>query len=100
MECPPGPGHFVVFTAEGKDYVVETPEAAGVYRWTHAFRAADRPLTYEVRATPYLMRGKCDWVYNNITESWDCYPGSTNKPDLQVGDERVIRITCYPENKR
>lgn len=95
MECAPGAGHFVLFTVQGKDYVVETPQAAGLYRWTHVFRAGAGPQVYTVSVSPFLMRGKCDWVYNSSTGAWDYYPGATNKPDIVVGDEQTMKITCY-----
>jgi len=95
MECAPGAGHFVLFTVQGKDCVVETPQAAGLYRWTHVFKAGAGPQTYTISATPFLMRGKCDWVYNRTTGAWDYYPGTTNKPDIMVGGEQRMKITSY-----
>jgi len=95
LECAAGPGHFALFSVGGQDFVVETPHAAGCYRWTHAFTCGAEPRTYQVSATPYLMRGKIDWVYNSSTETWDYYPGSTNRPDVRVGSERKMTIKCY-----
>ena len=95
MECATRRGHFVVFTVGGEDYVVETPYAAGRYRWTHAFTCGTESRTYQVSATPFLMRGKIDWVYNKSTEAWEYYPGSTGKPDIALGREQKMTITCY-----
>ena len=95
LESDPGLTNFVVFGISGEEAVVDTTKVEGRYRWTHVFRCGPRPQTYEVYAVPYLMRGKCDWVYDKNEDKWYHYPGRTEKPDLPTDREQRIEITCY-----
>ena len=95
MQCAPGAGRYVVFSLQGKDYLADIPQAAGVYRWTRVFHAGATPQTYTVNASPFLVSGKRDWVYNRTTESWDYYPGPNDKPDIARGEEQQMKIICY-----
>jgi len=84
LEYNLGQGGYVVFGTKGEDAVVNTPKIEGRYRWTHTFHCGAKPETYEVYATPYLTRDRCDWVYDKTEEKWYYYPGSGEKPDLPM----------------
>jgi len=100
LECDPGAVHYVVFGIDGNETVVESGEVRGRYRWTHAFQAGPKSRTYEVYARPFLMRGKCDWVYDRAKDTWHFYPGASEKPDVATAREQVTRITCYRREVR
>ncbi|MBE3068830.1 MAG: hypothetical protein IMZ66_01200 [Planctomycetes bacterium] len=95
LECDPGAVHYVVFGVEDDETVVESGEVRGRYRWTRTFRTGPKPQTFEVHATPFLIRGKCDWVYDKAKDAWFFYPGTSEKSDIATASEQRIRITCY-----
>jgi len=95
LETDPGGVHFVVFGLDGDETVVATGDVAGRYRWTRTFSAGPEPREYEVYAQPFLMRGKCDWVYDKTKDAWFFYPGIAERPDIPSAKEQVMRITCY-----
>jgi hypothetical protein len=95
LECDPGLANYVVFGVAGDETVVNTPKVQGRYRWTHVFRCGPRPKVYEVYAVPYLMRGKCDYVFDKNDEKWYHYPGRTETPDVPTDQEQRMQITCY-----
>ena len=95
LECQPGGVNFVVFGIKGEETVVDTGKVEGRYRWMHIFHAGTQLQDYEVYATPYLIRGRCDWVYDKKDGKWYYYPGASEKPDVQTAREQVMKITCY-----
>jgi hypothetical protein len=95
LECEAGAANYVVFGVGGDETVVSAPKVEGRYRWTHTFHAGPKPQTFEVYAAPYLIRGKCDWVYDQNEDKWYHYPGGSESPDVQTGPERTMKITCY-----
>jgi hypothetical protein len=96
LECDPGLVSYVVFsTRKGEETVVNVTKVEGRYRWTHVFRAGPQPQVYEVFAAPYLIRGRCDWIYDKNEDKWYFYPGITEKPDLATDREQAMKITCY-----
>jgi hypothetical protein len=95
FECEPSRLTYAVFGTGSHDTVVNTPTSAGRYRWSHAFSGGTQPTTYEVYATAFDMRGKCDWVYNKQKDTWEFYPGTVDKPDVKIAPDLVIKITCY-----
>ena len=95
LECDPGVVNYVVFGMAGEETIVSTPKVAGRYRWTHIFRCGPRPKVYEVYAVPYLMRGKCDYVYDKNDDKWYHYPSRTDTPDIPTDREQRMQITCY-----
>jgi len=95
LECDPGAVHYVVFGTDGQETVVDSGKVPGRYRWTHAFAAGAKPQVYEVYAMPYLVRGRCDWVYDKADEAWHFYPGAFERSDVPTALEQVMRITCY-----
>ncbi|MCX5684445.1 MAG: hypothetical protein NT049_12270 [Planctomycetota bacterium] len=95
LECDPGLANYVVFGIAGDETVVSVPKAEGRYRWAHVFRCGNAPKTYEVYAVPYLMRGKCDYIYDKNEEKWYHYPGRTETPDVPTDREQRMQITCY-----
>ena len=95
LEADPGLANFVVFGVGGEETVVSIAKVEGRFRWTQAFRAGDRPQTFEVYAVPYLLRGKCDWVYDKKDDKWYHYPGANEKPDVPTDREQRMTITCY-----
>ncbi|MFO8013207.1 MAG: hypothetical protein R6X20_07870 [Phycisphaerae bacterium] len=95
LECDPGAVHFVVFGVDGDETVVNIDEVEGRYRWRRAFHCGARPRTLEVYAIPFLIRGRCDWVYDKVKDTWTYYPGRTEKPDVQTAPEQTIRVTVY-----
>ena len=95
LETDPGGVNFVVFGVDGDETVVLSGDVAGRYRWTRTFAAGLEPREYEVYAQPFLMRGKCDWVYDKRKDAWFFYPGSSERPDVPSAKEQVMRITCY-----
>jgi hypothetical protein len=100
LECDPGAVHFVVFGVDGDETVVSVPAVEGRYRWTRAFQCGPEPRTLEVYAIPFLMRGRCDWVHDRVTDTWTYYPGRNERPDVQTAREERIRVTCYRETVR
>jgi len=95
LQCDPGAVHFVVFGVDGDETAVSVAEVAGRYRWTRAFHCGAEPRTLEVYATPFLIRGRCDWVHDKVSDTWRYYPGRTEKPDVQTAAEQTVRVTCY-----
>jgi hypothetical protein len=95
LECDPGLANYVVFGIAGEETVVSVPKVVGRYRWTHVFRCGLASKAYEVYAVPYLMRGKCDYVYDKNDEKWYHYPGRTDEPDVPTDREQRMQITCY-----
>jgi hypothetical protein len=95
LEVDPGLANFVVFGVGGEETVVSIAKVEGRFRWTQTFRAGGRPQTFEVYAVPYLLRGKCDWVFDKKDEKWYHYPGANEKPDLPTDREQRMKITCY-----
>lgn len=95
LECQPGSANFVIFGIKGDETVVDTAKVEARYRWMHIFHAGAQPQAYEVYASPYLMRGRCDWVYDKNDGKWYYYPGAGEKPDVQTAREQVMKITCY-----
>ena len=95
LECDPGAVHYVVFGTAGQETVVDFGKVAGRYRWTQAFSAGPEPRVCEVYATPYLVRGRRDWVYDKLENTWHFYPGASDRPDVETAAEQVMRITCY-----
>ena len=95
LECDPGAAHYVVFGVAGDETVVNTPKVEGRYRWTHVFRCGPKPKVYEVYAVPYLIRGKCDYIYDKNEDKWYHYPGHAETPDVPTDKEQRIQITCY-----
>jgi hypothetical protein len=100
LETDPGAVDFVLFGIHGDETVVSAPESAGRYRWTHVFHCGPEPRTYEVYASPFLIRGKCDWVYDRVKDRWEFYPGRSEQPDVQTARERIVKITCYRRTVR
>jgi len=100
LQCDPGAVHFVVFGANGDETVVSVPHVEGRYRWTRAFHCGAEPRTLEVYATPFILRGKCDWVHDRTADAWHYYPGRTGKPDVQTAREQRIRLTVYRKTVR
>jgi hypothetical protein len=95
LETDPGGVNFVVFGLDGDETVVASGDVAGRYRWTRTFSAGPEPREYEVYAQPFLMRGKCDWVYDKTKQAWLFYPGTAERPDIPSAKEQTMRITCY-----
>ena len=95
LETDPGGVHFVVFGIDGNETIVNSGDVIGRYRWTHVFRAGSQPKEYEVYAQPFLLRGKCDWIYDRPKDAWFFYPSSGEKLDIPSGKERQMRVTCY-----
>jgi len=99
MECAPGV-NYVVFGVEGNETVVEVPTSLGRYRDVRTFRAGDKPVTYEVYATPFVIRGVRDWYYDSAEKAWYFHPRSGDRTDVQAGPEETIRIVCYRREVR
>jgi hypothetical protein len=95
LECDPGMANYVVFGIAGDETIVNTPKVAGRYRWTHVFRCGPKARDYEVYAVPYLIRGKCDYVYDKNEGKWYHYPGAHETPDVPTDKEQRMQITCY-----
>jgi len=95
LETDPGGVNFVVFGIDGDETVVESGDVGGRYRWTRTFHAGLEPRQYEVYAQTFLMRGKCDWIYDKTKDAWFFYPGSADRPDIPSAKEQIMRITCY-----
>ncbi len=95
LDCQPGSAQYVVFGIEGEETVVKIAKVAGKYRWTHVFAAGPKPHDIEVYARPFLIRDKCDYVYDKLEDKWYYYPGSGDKPDVQTCDEQTMTITVY-----
>jgi len=95
LECVPSKNLYAVFGTGSQDAVVNTPTSAGRYRWTHAFAGGIKPTTYEVYAAAFEVRDRCDWVYNKLKDTWECYPGSNDKPDVKATLDLVVEIRCY-----
>ncbi len=95
LEADPGGVNFVVFGIDGDETVVQSGDVAGRYRWTRTFHAGLEPRQYEVYAQTFLMRGKCDWIYDKTKDAWFFYPGSTELADIPSAKEQRMRITCY-----
>jgi len=95
LETDPGAVNFVVFGFEGDETVVESGDVAGRYRWTRTFHTGPEPQQYEIYAQAFLMRGKCDWIYDKTKKAWFFYPGSADRPDIPSAKEQTMRITCY-----
>ncbi len=100
LECDRGAVNFVVFGVDGEETVVSVPEVEGRYRWTRAFHCGPQPQTFEVYAMPFLLRGKCDWIYDKTDDTWRYYPGRTEAPDVQTAREQTVRVTCYRKTLR
>jgi hypothetical protein len=95
LECDPGLANYIVFGIAGDETVVNTPKVEGRYRWTHVFRCGLKAKDYEVYAVPYLVRGKCDYIYDKNDEKWYHYPGAHEQPDFPTDKEQRMQITCY-----
>jgi hypothetical protein len=95
LEVPIGAAHYVIFGAGGEDTVVTTPRSPGRYRWTHVFHCGAKPQVYEVYATPFLIRGKIDWVFDSNEQKWIYYPTGNERADVATAPERVMTVTCY-----
>jgi hypothetical protein len=95
LETDPGAVNFVVFGIDGDETVVQSGDVAGRYRWTHIFHAGPEPQDQEVYAQAFLMRGKCDWVYDRTKDAWFFYPGTAERADIPSSKERTMRIICY-----
>ena len=100
LQCDPGAVHFVVFGVDGEETVVSLPAAEGHYRWTRAFDCGPEPRTLEVYAIPFLMRGRCDWVHDKVTDTWTYYPGRSERSDVQTAREERVRVTVYRKTVR
>ena len=94
-ECAAGLADYVVFGVAGDEAVVNTPKVEGRYRWTHGFRCGPVAKVYEVYAVPYLIRGKCDYIYDRNEDKWYHYPGARETPDVPTDKEQRMQITCY-----
>lgn len=94
LETDPGGVHFVLFGVDGNETIVQSGDVIGRYRWTHVFRAGSRPKEYEVYVQPFLLRGKCDWIYDRAKDTWFFYPSGGEKLDIPSAKERRMRITC------
>jgi len=95
LECVPGMADYVVFGTDKEETVVNIARVEGRYRWMHVFHCGPKAKTYEVHATPFLIRGKCDWVYDKNEDKWYYYPGMSDKPDVATDSEQRMEITCY-----
>ena len=95
LECASAPGVYIVFGVAGDDTVVNTAKVEGRYRWTRVFHAGPKPQRFEVYAIPFVIRGKCDWIYDQNEDQWYHYPGGGEKPDVLIAPEQTIEITCY-----
>jgi hypothetical protein len=95
LECDPGLANYVVFGIAGDETVVNLAKVEGRYRWTHVFRCGPKAKTCEVYAVPYLIRGKCDYVYDKNDDKWYHYPGAHETPDVPTDREQRMQITCY-----
>jgi hypothetical protein len=95
LQCPVGAAHYVIFGIGPDVTVINTPKAPGQFRWTHAFSCGLKSRDYEVYATPYLLRGHCDWVFDKDEDKWYFYPSRNDPPDVKSADERTMIITCY-----
>jgi len=95
LEVDPGLANYVVFGIGGDETVVSIAKVEGRYRWTHVFHCGGRPQTFEVYAVPYLLRGKCDWIYDRNDDKWYHYPGIKETPDVPTDDEQRLKVTCY-----
>ena len=100
LACDPGAADYVVFGTDGRDTVVTVPAAAGRFRWTQAFHCGPEPKRIEVYAIPFLLRGRCDWVFNRLQDRWEHYPSRTETPDVQSAPEQRMRIVCYRRTVR
>ena len=94
-ECAAGLADYVVFGVAGDETVVNTPKVEGRYRWTRVFRCGPVAKVYEVYAVPYLIRGKCDYIYDRNEDKWYHYPGARETPDVPTDKEQRMQITCY-----
>jgi CDP-diacylglycerol---serine O-phosphatidyltransferase len=95
LECPPDAAQYVVFGISGDEEVVEIPQSAGRYRWTHTFKAGLTKKDYEVYARPYLVRGHRDYIFDSLENKWLFYPSRSDKPDVPTAAEKTMTITCY-----
>jgi hypothetical protein len=100
LEAPGGPAQYAVFTVDGKDTVVDFPDAAGRYRLTHVFRAGPEPQVFTIYASPYIIRGRRDWMYDSDAGAWNLHPRTDDPPDAESGPEQSMRITCYRREAR
>jgi CDP-diacylglycerol---serine O-phosphatidyltransferase len=95
LECPVGAAQYIVFGIAGDEEVVEIPQSAGRYRWTHTFAAGLKGKDYEVYARPFLIRGHRDYIFDSLEKKWLFYPSRSDKPDVPTADEQTMTITCY-----
>ncbi len=95
LETDPGGANFVVFGVDGDETVVQSGDVAGRYRWTRTFSVARDRQEYKVYAQPFLMHGKCDWIYDKRKDAWFFYPGRAERSDIPSAKEQTVRITCY-----
>jgi hypothetical protein len=95
LEAPPAAAHYVLFAMGKEEIVVNTPMIPGRFRLEHVFHCGAKPQTFEVAATPFLIRGKPDWIYEEAADKWLFLPGRNDKPDVETASERTMKITCY-----
>lgn len=100
LEAPGGPAQYVVFAIDDKDTVVDFPDAAGRYRLTHVFHAGPQPLVSTIYASPYIVQGRRDWIYDGAAGVWNLHPAAEDPPDVESGPERSMQITCYRREVR
>jgi hypothetical protein len=95
LEAPPAAAHYVIFAVGKEEIGVNTPMIPGRFRLEHVFHCGAKPQTFEVAATPFLIRGKPDWIYEEAADKWLFLPGRNDKPDVETASERTMKITCY-----
>jgi hypothetical protein len=95
LEVPPGSAQYVLFGVGKDEIVVNTPMIPGRFRLTHTFHCGAKPQTFEIVATPLLIRGKCDWIFDDAEGKWLYYPGHNDKPDIATAPDCTMKITCY-----
>jgi hypothetical protein len=48
-----------------------------------------------VYAALFMIRDKCDWVYNKQKDNWEQFPLPNDKPDIKAAPEQVVQIISY-----
>ena len=95
LEVVPGAASYVLFEVGNEAAVVQAEDIGRRFRWTHTFRAGHEPQQAEVFATPFVVRDRCDWIYDRLEQKWLFYPAADDRRDVPTAEESRMRITCY-----
>jgi hypothetical protein len=95
LQVVPGAASYVLFEVGNEATVVQAEDIGRQFRWTHTFHAGHEPQEAEVFATPFVVRGRRDWIYDRLEQKWMFYPGADDRRDVPTAEERRMRITCY-----